>query len=158
MSTSGPSRRQALTVMGASTVGVVGVTAGCASGDPAATASSAVSQAASQAASAVSSAATTAAGKAGELVKAAEIPVGGGKVITLLSVVITQPTAGDYKAFSMICPHQGCPVTSVEDGNIVCPCHGSKFDIATGKVTAGPAKSGLEAKSIAVTADGLKVT
>ena len=55
-------------------------------------------------------------------------------------VVVTQPTAGEFKAFSATCTHQGCKVKSVADGVIVCPCHGSKFAIADGSVAAGPAK------------------
>jgi nitrite reductase/ring-hydroxylating ferredoxin subunit len=53
-------------------------------------------------------------------------------------VVVTQPTAGEYKAFSATCTHQGA---SQVGGRrvIVCPCHGSKFAIADGAVTAGPA-------------------
>jgi Rieske Fe-S protein len=76
------------------------------------------------------------------------IPVGGGTVFADKDVVVTQPTAGEYKAFSATCTHQGCKVKSVADGVIVCPCHGSKFAIADGSVTAGPAKSPLPAKSV----------
>ena len=65
-------------------------------------------------------------------------------------VVVTQPTAGEYKAFSATCTHQGCKVKSVADGVIVCPCHGSRFAIADGSVTAGPATSPLPAKSVSV--------
>ena len=65
-------------------------------------------------------------------------------------VVVTQPTAGEYKAFSATCTHQGCKVKSVADGVIVCPCHGSKFAIADGSVASGPAKSPLPEKSVSV--------
>ena len=75
-----------------------------------------------------------------------------------LKVVVTQPTAGDFKAFSATCPHQGCSVGSVKDNVITCPCHGSQFDAATGEVKKGPATKGLEAKSVTVGADGIKIT
>ena len=65
-------------------------------------------------------------------------------------VVVTQPTAGEYKAFSATCTHQGCKVKSVTDGVIVCPCHGSKFAIADGSVASGPAKAPLPEKSVSV--------
>lgn len=94
----------------------------------------------------------------GDLVQTSEIPVGGGTIITPLKVVVTQPTDGDFKAFSVVCPHQGCPVSDVEDGQIICRCHGSTFDIATGEVTKGPATSGLTPKSVSVGADGLRIT
>jgi Rieske Fe-S protein len=83
---------------------------------------------------------------------ASAIPVGGGKIFADQSVVVTQPTAGTFKAFSAICTHQGCTVNAVSAGTINCPCHGSKFNIADGSVTAGPAKKPLPAKQ--VTDDG----
>jgi len=73
-------------------------------------------------------------------------------------VVVTQPTAGDFKAFSATCTHQGCKVKSVADGNIVCPCHGSKFAIADGSVTNGPAKSPLPEKTISVDGNSILLT
>ncbi len=84
------------------------------------------------------------------LAAASSIPVGGGTVFADKDVVVTQPTAGDFKAFSATCTHQGCKVKSVTDGLIVCPCHGSKFAIADGSVSAGPAKAPLPAKSVSV--------
>lgn len=92
------------------------------------------------------------------LAKEADIPVGGGKVFESAKVVVTQPTEGDFKAFSAVCTHQGCTVTSVDGGTINCSCHGSSFDIATGDVKTGPATSGLPAKSVSLGADGISVT
>jgi len=93
--------------------------------------------------------ACTAAGSAaaGGAIKAADIPVGGGKVYDVQKVVVTQPTAGEFKAFSAICTHKGCTVAKVENGTIDCACHGSKFDMTTGAVKAGPASSPLPAKA-----------
>jgi Rieske Fe-S protein len=107
---------------------------------------------------AVSSAASGAASAASDAIAQADIPVGGGKVFDKLKVVVTQPTAGDFKAFSAICTHQGCTVGGVANGVITCPCHGSTFDAATGAVTKGPATKPLPAKSVSVGADGIKVT
>ena len=47
----------------------------------------------------------------GPIAKTSEIPVGGGKIFTREKVVVTQPTQGDFKAFSAICTHQQCVVT-----------------------------------------------
>ena len=76
---------------------------------------------------------------------AADIPVGGGKVFTSAQVVVTQPTAGQYKAFSAICTHVGCICNQVAGGTINCPCHGAKFKITDGSVVAGPATTPLAA-------------
>jgi Rieske Fe-S protein len=85
--------------------------------------------------------------------KTSEIPVGGGKVFTDASVVVTQPTAGDYQAFTAICTHARCVVTQVISGTINCPCHGSRFDAATGAVAVGPAKNPLPHAHIQVSGD-----
>jgi Rieske Fe-S protein len=70
---------------------------------------------------------------------AAAIPVGGGKIFADQLVVVTQPAKGDFKAFSATCTHQGCAVTQVTDGQIVCPCHASHYSIEDGSVLSGPA-------------------
>jgi Rieske Fe-S protein len=49
-----------------------------------------------------------------------------------------------------VCTHAGCTVGSVSGGTINCPCHGSKFNIATGAVVNGPAASPLSPVNIQV--------
>ncbi|MFD7575731.1 Rieske (2Fe-2S) protein [Streptomyces sp. NPDC059810] len=89
------------------------------------------------------------------LAKTADIPVGGGTVFTAEKVVVTQPTAGEFKAFSAVCTHQGCLVNKVADGTIDCPCHGSKFRITDAAVVAGPAPRPLPAEQITVSGDSI---
>lgn len=89
----------------------------------------------------------------GALAKTADIPVGGGTVFKDQKVVVTQPTEGEFKAFSAVCTHKGCVVGSVEGDAIVCPCHNSKFGIADGAVSAGPAEKPLPAQEIKVEGD-----
>jgi Rieske Fe-S protein len=84
---------------------------------------------------------------------AAEVPVGGGMVFTAAKVVVTQPTKGEFKAFSAICTHVGCLCNQVANGTINCPCHGATFKITDGSVVTGPAASPLAAASVTV-ADG----
>jgi nitrite reductase/ring-hydroxylating ferredoxin subunit len=79
-----------------------------------------------------------------------DVPVGGGKIFTDAKVVVTQPTAGEYKGFSSICTHQGNPVGSVEGGQIICPFHQSHFSITDGAPVSGPAQSPLPAVNVAV--------
>jgi Rieske Fe-S protein len=91
------------------------------------------------------------------LADTSEIPVGGGKVFEGKKVVVTQPQAGTFKAFSAVCTHQGCLVTEVQDGTIVCPCHGSAFKIADGSVANGPASRPLGAKKIKVEGSAIRL-
>ena len=79
-----------------------------------------------------------------------EVPVGGGKILTDKKIVITQPRAGSFEAFTAVCTHQGCIVSSVSGGTINCPCHGSKFSVTNGSVVTGPAPSPLAPVSIKV--------
>ncbi|WP_406860039.1 Rieske (2Fe-2S) protein [Streptomyces sp. HUAS MG47] len=91
---------------------------------------------------------------AGEaLAKTSDIPVGGGTVFAEQKVVVTQPTAGEFKAFSAICTHMGCTVNKVADGTIDCPCHGSKYRITDASVVAGPAPRPLPPEQITVSGD-----
>ncbi|MHA6795434.1 Rieske (2Fe-2S) protein [Pseudonocardia bannensis] len=91
------------------------------------------------------------AGTAGPLTTTAAIPVGGGVVFRDRGVVITQPAAGVFLAFSATCTHQGCPVRAVAGGTINCFCHGSRFRIADGSVAGGPATEPLPRRPITVT-------
>jgi len=84
------------------------------------------------------------------LASTADIPVGGGKVLTDKKIVITQPQAGSFHAFTAICTHQGCIVSTVSGGTINCPCHGSKYSSVNGSVVNGPATLPLAAVSIKV--------
>lgn len=70
-----------------------------------------------------------------------DVEVGGGLILAEQQVVITQPAEGDFRAFSAVCTHQGCTVSSVGDGTIDCACHGSRFSIEDGSVV--QAASGL---------------
>ncbi|BFV56828.1 hypothetical protein KCMC57_up19320 [Kitasatospora sp. CMC57] len=88
----------------------------------------------------------------------ADVPVGGGKVYREAKIVITQPTAGEYKAFSAKCTHAGCVVDEIKDGTVNCPCHYSKFALADGSVKGGPAPSPLPAYQVALKDGAFQVT
>ena len=86
----------------------------------------------------------------GALAATSQVPDGGGKIIDGVNIVITQPESGSFRAFSAICTHEGCIVSTVSGGTINCPCHGSKFSIKNGSVVNGPAPSPLAAIAIRV--------
>jgi len=94
----------------------------------------------------------------GPSVAASEVPVGGGVILQDADYVITQPTRGEFKAFSKTCTHQGCPVASVAGGTINCNCHGSKFSIEDGSVANPPARSPLEEAKVTVVGGKVVVT
>ncbi|MFJ8625250.1 Rieske (2Fe-2S) protein [Kitasatospora sp. NPDC093550] len=93
-----------------------------------------------------------------DLGPASAVPEGGGTVFRDQKIVVTQPTAGQYKAFSAKCTHAGCIVDQVKNQQIQCPCHGSRFGIADGAVQDGPAPSPLPAYTVTVDGGNLKVT
>ncbi|WP_405734717.1 Rieske (2Fe-2S) protein [Streptomyces sp. NBC_01537] len=143
-----PNRRTVVAGVGAA--GLAAALAAC--GDSTDTSGSGTAQTSPSQSGAASSAA---AGTGSELAKTSDIPEGGGKIFADQKVVVTQPTAGEFKAFSAVCTHQGCAVTSVSDGTINCPCHNSKFKIADGSVASGPATQPLAAASITVSGDSV---
>ncbi|GHA66805.1 iron-sulfur protein [Streptomyces tauricus] len=102
-----------------------------------------------------SSDASTGSAGGAALAKTTDIPEGGGKIFADQSVVVTQPTAGEFKAFSTVCPHQQQRVNSVDNGVITCPAHGSQFSVTDGSVKKGPATSGLTAADIKVSGDSI---
>jgi Rieske Fe-S protein len=77
------------------------------------------------------------------LAATSDVEVGGGIILGDQGVVLTQPSSGEFKGFSATCTHQGCTVSSISDGTINCPCHGSRFSIEDGSVV--QAASGLTA-------------
>jgi Rieske Fe-S protein len=97
-------------------------------------------------------------GGAGVTVATDQVPVGGGVILADQLVVVTQPVAGTYKAFSATCTHQGCTVAAVQNGSIVCPCHGGSFSIADGSVQGGPPPGPLEPKQVSVSGTTITVT
>jgi Rieske Fe-S protein len=54
-----------------------------------------------------------------------------------------------FKGFRARCTHAGCALSKIEDGQAVCPCHGSRFTLE-GTVARGPATEPLVARAISV--------
>ena len=150
--TSSPiSRRTAMMGAGGAALAVSGLSACGSEATPAAPAASSAPPAAPS-----SSAPPSGAGAAVSA-KVADIPVGGGKIFADAKTVITQPTAGEFKAFSAVCTHKGCTLAEVAT-TINCKCHGSKFNITDGSVANGPAEKPLPAKTVTVEGDSLSVS
>jgi len=90
---------------------------------------------------------------------AKDVPVGGAASFTAPGTgdpsIVIHATAGKFVAFDAVCPHAGCTVQyDQSQALIVCPCHGSQFNAATGAVEVGPAATGLTAIKVTEGNDG----
>jgi Rieske Fe-S protein len=86
--------------------------------------------------------------RAGAIPETAEntvtVPFSPSNGIRFFEKVIIVCRDGDVAVFSSACPHLGCRINRIEDGEIACPCHGSRFN-ASGEIIHGPATRGLHA-------------
>lgn len=105
-----------------------------------------------------SSSGETSAKSASLSVKKGDVPVGGGLILKDSKIVVTQPKPAEFKAFSAVCTHRQCTVTTVADGAIDCPCHGSQFSVADGSVIKGPAEQPLQAKTVTAAGETLTIS
>ena len=155
-------RRTILTLGSAGAVGGALALAGCAADAPAGTVSPTATTPAPSVTDEPPTGETSApdAAPVGEDVAAlADVPVGGSIDATINGepALIAQPTAGQVVAFSAVCTHQQC-VVAAAGSEFDCPCHGSKFDAATGDVINGPALQPLSAIPVAVSGDRIVAT
>lgn len=79
------------------------------------------------------------------LIAANRVPVGSGVQVASSAgpLLVIQPTAGVFRAFSATCTHAGCEVTEISSTQMVCTCHNSVFSTTDGRVTEGPARRAL---------------
>ena len=93
-----------------------------------------------------------------ELAKLSALPVGEslGVQVGGTAVVLSQLEEGKVMGFSAICRHQGC-VVAAAGATFDCPCHGSRYDAATGAVLNGPATLPLIEIKVAVEGDSIVV-
>lgn len=64
------------------------------------------------------------------------------KGITFKDDIIISRSDKGVNFFSSRCTHLGCKLNKIENGTIVCPCHGSRFS-SDGNVLTGPANNNL---------------
>lgn len=57
-------------------------------------------------------------------------------------MLVVRTSGQNYSALSAVCTHEGCTVSGFSGNQLVCPCHGSRFDLA-GAVLVGPAVGAL---------------
>ncbi len=67
----------------------------------------------------------------------------GFRLIAEARTVVINVGNNQFRAFTSICTHQQCDVSSYAGGRLVCPCHNSQFD-RSGQVVLGPATAPLK--------------
>lgn len=70
-----------------------------------------------------------------------DVPIGSAIIVD--AVIIAQPTAGEYKAYSTVCPHANNPISVIEGTTAKCTKHNSVFSLVDGSVLSGPARKGM---------------
>ena len=94
-------------------------------------------------------------------IKTSEIPLG---AIVALDVrgarIAVANVGGNYYAFDDACTHEQCSLTEMGElagTTVTCTCHGSEFDVSTGKVLAPPATVSVKVYATRVEGDALHI-
>jgi 3-phenylpropionate/trans-cinnamate dioxygenase ferredoxin component len=66
---------------------------------------------------------------------------------------------GVFHAFDDTCTHMACSLAEgdLEETTVICPCHGSEFDVTSGAVLQGPAREPVETYETRVEGGSLEV-
>lgn len=65
-----------------------------------------------------------------------------GEGVHFFEKVILVKNKDEIRLMASTCSHLGCQINKVENGELVCPCHGSRYDLQ-GKPLKGPATQPL---------------
>jgi nitrite reductase/ring-hydroxylating ferredoxin subunit len=92
--------------------------------------------------------------------KTSDIPIGSGKKFDVegVPILITQPTAGEFRGFSAVCTHAGFVMTNMANAEIKCDNHGAVYSADDGSVLSGPAPRALGKVTVTVEGDDLLVS
>ena len=94
-------------------------------------------------------------------IKTNDVRVGNVKAIDVRGArIAVANVGGTYYAFDDACTHEQCSLA--EEGElagttVTCTCHGSEFDVRTGKVLASPATLPLKVYPVQVAGDSLQI-
>ena len=105
----------------------------------------------------------------GEIVMAHFVKVGtrteyedleGGKLVEAAGLRIAVfNIGGSYYAIENTCPHRGGPLAEgiMAGEEVICPWHGSRFNVKTGSVLTPPARQSVKSFPVRVTGDDVEV-
>jgi 3-phenylpropionate/trans-cinnamate dioxygenase ferredoxin subunit len=90
-----------------------------------------------------------------------EVPSLGRKEVVLADEIVALLLRVDdvYYCIEDVCSHDGQPLTDGEftGTEIVCPRHGARFEVSTGKATAMPARRPIRVFEVDIRDDGIYV-
>ncbi len=92
--------------------------------------------------------------------RASEVPEGGKKVLEVDDRLIALfHVGGKFFAIDDLCTHDGGPLAegALDGFTIICPRHGARFDIRTGRVLSMPATQDTPAHEVKVEGDDVLV-
>ena len=93
--------------------------------------------------------------------KTSEIPAGAIVAVDVRGTRIAVANVGGaYYAFDDACTHEQCSLTDMGElagTTVTCTCHGSEFDVRTGKVLAPPATVPVKVYPVRVAGDALQI-
>ena len=77
----------------------------------------------------------------------------GGTTIAVANV------AGAFHAFGDTCTHLQCSLAEgdLEETTVICPCHGSEFDVTSGEVLRGPAREPVGSYEVRTEGESLEI-
>jgi len=81
-----------------------------------------------------------------------ELPFNKHKVVAFFKEFIVVNNKDKTTVFSSHCTHLGCVINKEENGRMVCPCHGSQYNLE-GEAVKGPAYKPLEKLTSTLSAD-----
>ena len=91
---------------------------------------------------------------------AGDLGEGGMRTFDVHGTQITVANVGGaFHAFDDTCTHLACSLAEgdLEGSTVICPCHGSEFEVTTGAVLQGPAREPVETYETRVEGDNLEI-
>jgi Rieske Fe-S protein len=79
-----------------------------------------------------------------------------GKKVSFTDEYIVIDNEGKLTVFSARCSHLGCRIREFKNDKLVCPCHGSEYDLS-GTPQKGPAYKSLEKVDAEISGDGKNI-
>ena len=75
------------------------------------------------------------------------------------TLIAVANVGGTFYAFDDTCTHMECSLAEgdLEETTVICPCHGSEFDVTSGKVLAPPARERVASYETGVVDENIEI-